>query len=169
DIPYPTWDIFFPPGIPSIPCGKNRNGTGNWLIFICLIVCTDGRLVGVDLTPTGRFVAPWQANLGPAQPNLGLTQAKLGLAQPNLGLAQAKLGLAQPNLGLAQAKLDLAQPNLSPAQAKLGLAQPNLGLAQAKFAEHKQFKLSESIRNHRLEKVGKWESGKGTGKKYLQE
>jgi hypothetical protein len=36
----------------------------------------------VGPTLTGRFVAPWQANLGPAQPNLGLVQAKLGLAQP---------------------------------------------------------------------------------------
>jgi hypothetical protein len=92
---------------------------------ICLIVSTDGRFVGVSLTPTGRFIASRQPNLGLAQSKLGLAQAKLGLTQPNLGLAQAKLGLTQPNLGLAQ---------------------PNLGCVQADCAAHRQLKLSESMR-----------------------
>ncbi len=48
---------------------------------------------------------------------------------------------------LLQANLGPAQPNLGPAQAKLGLTQPNLGCVQANFAEHKQFKLSKSMRD----------------------
>ena len=54
-------------------------------------------------------------------------QANLGLAQPNLGLAQANVGPSQPNLGCVQANIGLAQPNIGCAQANLGLTQPNFG------------------------------------------
>ena len=95
----------------------------------CLIVSTDGRLVGVNLTLTGRFFVSLPAYLSLARANLGCVSSNLGLASPNLGCVPAYLGLAQPIIGCAQ--------------AYLGLAQPNLGIAQANFAEHKIKRINE--------------------------
>jgi len=43
---------------------------------ICIIVSTDGRLVGMNLIFAGLFAAPGQAKLGLTPPNLGLAQAE---------------------------------------------------------------------------------------------